>query len=59
MSKKIKSCVICAWRESCQKKFNLTESQINCPDFSEDIKIKKKKEENNEGENIRHNKRNR
>ena len=31
-----KQCVVCAWRESCNKKFTIKDSAMNCPDFSRD-----------------------
>lgn len=34
-------CIICAWRENCQKKFSKgREITLRCPDFSKDISIK-------------------
>ena len=43
MGDQVKSCVVCAWRENCQKKFFLssTTGQVNCPDFSLDVSLKK------------------
>ena len=38
-----KLCVICAWRETCKKKFSL-EGKMHCPDFSKDLTIKKEYE---------------
>ena len=38
-----KLCVICAWRETCRKKFSL-EGKMHCPDFSKDLTIKKESE---------------
>ena len=34
-------CVLCAWRESCQKKFSVSGKDIRCPDFVRDLSIKK------------------
>lgn len=34
-------CAICAWRETCQKKFSLSGKDMRCSDFVEDIAIKK------------------
>ncbi len=35
-------CVICAWRENCAKRFAMSQdSTLHCPDFSEDISLKK------------------
>lgn len=39
MSDKKELCVICAWRENCQKKFSMKAGQ-RCPDFSRDFAIK-------------------
>ncbi|UFS72882.1 hypothetical protein LPW11_18485 [Geomonas sp. RF6] len=36
----MQSCVICAWRENCAKKFCVTDLGARCPDFSRDISIK-------------------
>ena len=44
MSDKKELCVICAWRENCQKKFSLKAGQ-RCPDFSKDYSIKEEPEE--------------
>lgn len=37
-------CVICAWRENCVKRFKLEHNNllydINCPDYSKDVKFK-------------------
>jgi len=43
-----KLCVICAWRENCQKKFKIGEGKINCPDFCEDLKLKQTNTKKNE-----------
>ncbi|HPX61746.1 MAG TPA: hypothetical protein PLN25_08255 [Deltaproteobacteria bacterium] len=34
------SCVICAWRENCNKRFCVPDGGSRCPDFSRDITIK-------------------
>ena len=39
-------CVICAWRESCQKKFSLSGRDIRCPDFVRDVTKQEKAEVN-------------
>jgi hypothetical protein len=36
-------CVICAWREHCQKRFSLP-AEASCPDYTRDIRIKEKPE---------------
>jgi len=41
----ISICAICAWRETCQKKFSLSGRDIRCAEFVRDITIKKDKEE--------------
>jgi cytidylate kinase len=43
MSIEKRLCVICAWREHCQKRFSVTSSgglSVNCPDFTRDFTIK-------------------
>ena len=44
MGSGIEICVICAWREACQKKFSLSGKDIRCPDFVRDISVQKKTE---------------
>jgi len=34
------SCVICAWRETCAKRFCVSDGGGNCPDYSRDVSIK-------------------
>ena len=34
------SCVVCAWREDCNKRFSVCDGGSRCPDFSRDIRIK-------------------
>ncbi|CAH2030862.1 hypothetical protein [Trichlorobacter ammonificans] len=33
-------CAVCAWRETCAKRFSVTDSGARCPDFSRDVTIK-------------------
>ena len=33
-------CVICAWRETCAKKFCVPDGGAHCPDFTRDVSIK-------------------
>ena len=33
-------CMICAWRETCAKRFSVSDSGSRCPDFCRDISIK-------------------
>ena len=36
-----KICVVCAWRENCQKKYSIAKSgTVNCPDFTRDLSIR-------------------
>jgi hypothetical protein len=37
-------CIICAWRETCQKKFSVSGKDIRCCDYVEDVSLKKEKE---------------
>lgn len=32
-------CVVCAWRETCQKKFSLPAGR-SCPEFSKDLSLR-------------------
>ena len=52
MNQKMENCVICAWRENCQKKFSVSGKNIKCPDFARDFSIKddKSAEDKQEGE---------
>ncbi len=43
-------CSVCAWRETCQKKFSISGKDIRCPDFAKDVTIKKEDDEQKEGE---------
>ena len=40
MQAKKELCVLCAWRENCNKKFSISGRDIRCPDFVRDLKIK-------------------
>jgi len=42
MPSSVEMCAICAWRETCKKKFNLSGRDVHCADFSEDVSIRKK-----------------
>ncbi len=38
-----KSCLVCAWRANCAKRFSMgDEATLHCPDFSEDITLRKR-----------------
>lgn len=43
MNSKREICILCAWRENCQKKFSVSGRDIRCPDFVRDLSIKEKK----------------
>jgi hypothetical protein len=36
-----KGCVICAWRGSCAKKFSIDEGGLHCPDYTEDVQLRR------------------
>ncbi len=38
-------CAICAWRETCQKKFSVSGKDARCAEFVKDVMIKEEKEE--------------
>ena len=42
MASSVEMCALCAWRETCNKKYNLSGRDAHCADFSEDVSIKKK-----------------
>ena len=33
-------CAVCAWRETCNKKFSMSGKDANCSDFVKDVSIK-------------------
>ena len=43
-------CVLCAWRENCNKKFSISGRDVRCPDFVKDLSIKEEKPVDSEGE---------
>ena len=48
-------CVVCAWRENCQKKFMVADGGARCPDFTRDVTIKdvpEEEESKDKGEKI-------
>lgn len=51
MASKTEICVLCAWRESCQKKFSLSGKDMRCPDFVKDLSIKEQQTEGGERPN--------
>lgn len=36
----VQSCVLCAWRGNCNKRFSVSDGGSRCPDFSRDVSIK-------------------
>ena len=44
------SCAVCAWRETCAKRFCVSDGGARCPDFSRDITIKNPDESEETGE---------
>jgi len=38
--KTVQSCVLCAWRANCAKRFSISDGGARCPDFSRDVSIK-------------------
>ena len=37
-------CAVCAWRETCNKKFSMSGKDMNCSDFVKDVSIKEEKD---------------
>ncbi len=50
---KIECCAICAWRETCHKKFTISGKSIHCPEFVRDISIKLSEEETIEKQGLK------
>jgi hypothetical protein len=48
METKKEICILCAWRENCQKKFSLSGKDIRCPDFVRDLSITEDKQSEEE-----------
>lgn len=45
------SCAICAWRETCAKRFAVTDGGSRCPDYSRDIRIREQPETESDNPN--------
>ena len=43
-------CAVCAWRETCQKKFSVSGKDMRCAEFVKDVTIKQKSEEEESAE---------
>ncbi|MDD2850509.1 MAG: hypothetical protein PHY09_01230 [Desulfuromonadaceae bacterium] len=39
-------CVMCAWRETCSKRFCIPDGGARCPDFTRDVSIKNDPDDN-------------
>ena len=37
-------CIVCAWRDTCQKKFSVSGKDMKCSDFVRDVSIKDENE---------------
>jgi hypothetical protein len=47
MATRKQHCVVCAWREHCNKKFMVVDGGAHCADFTRDVTIKDEPEEGN------------
>ncbi len=50
MQAKKEICILCAWRETCQKKFSVSGRDVRCPEFVKDLSIKEGDENQKSGE---------
>jgi hypothetical protein len=50
MESKKEICVLCAWRESCQKKFSISGKDMRCADFVRDLSITGEQKEKVKGQ---------
>lgn len=46
-------CSICAWRETCKKKFSVSGRDVRCADFTKELKAKNSGQEQEEKEEDR------
>jgi hypothetical protein len=38
-----KSCLVCAWRANCAKRFSMgDDATLHCPDYSEDVTLRQR-----------------
>jgi hypothetical protein len=49
MESKKEICILCAWRENCQKKFSISGRDMRCPDFVKDLPTKEEQKEREDG----------
>lgn len=40
MTTRVQTCLICAWRENCAKRFSVSDGGARCPDFSRDVSMR-------------------
>ena len=53
MSEEPALCIVCAWRENCQKKFLKSKDvSLRCPDFTRDLSTKDTEKGNGKKKNI-------
>ena len=45
-------CVLCAWRENCNKKFSISGRDVRCPDFVKDPSIQGEMPVDSEAEKV-------
>ncbi|MEJ2325169.1 MAG: hypothetical protein P8Y77_10415 [Nitrospirota bacterium] len=48
MTKSPEICSVCAWRDTCKKRFSLSGRDVRCPDFVEDVSFEKESDEQEE-----------
>lgn len=41
-------CAVCAWRETCKKKFSVSGRDTRCADFTRDVSVKEKEKKEEE-----------
>ena len=47
-------CVVCAWRENCQKKYSFSSSGgMKCPEYTRDLNLPKENDKSIEGKEPR------
>lgn len=49
----VQSCVLCAWRGNCAKRFSVSDGGARCPDFSRDVSIKTESCESDDANNVK------
>jgi len=46
----MQNCAICAWRETCNKRFSVSDNGARCPDYCRDIRFRPDEKKENEKE---------